>query len=69
VDDRLAAFDGAAKAVGLGHVTVRDLTAPRAEALLLLRPAGEHADGSVFGPQRVHDLRADEAGPSRHQDH
>ena len=69
VHDRRASLDGAPQALGVGHVALHDLAAPRAELVLLLGAACEHADGQLCRAQRVDDLRAHEPGASGDQDH
>ena len=69
MDDGRAALDRPLQALGVGHVALHDLAAPRAELVLLLRPAGQHAHGQLGRPQRVDDLGPYEAGASDNQDH
>ena len=69
MDDGRAPFDRAPQALGVGHVALHDLAAPRAELVLLLRPSGEHAHGQLGRPQGVDDLRPHEPGAPDDEDH
>jgi hypothetical protein len=59
--DRLRALGCAAEALRIRHVAPDDLAAPGLEALLLLRPPRDQADGHVFGAKGVDDVAADES--------
>jgi hypothetical protein len=60
VYDGLGALGGAAQAVGIGHVSLNELAAPRSETLVPLRAACEHANSHILRPERMDDVTTDE---------
>jgi hypothetical protein len=68
VDDGFRAFRGSAEAVGVGHVPLDELAAPCPQALFLLRPPREHANGQVLGAERMDDVAAHEPGAPDDED-
>ena len=71
VDDGLATLDGPAQRRSVGHLALDELAASGFEALrrAALGIADETADRPVLRAQREHDLRPDEPGPTRDQNH
>ena len=71
VDDSLATLDGLAQCRSVGQLALDELAAPGFEVLrrAALGVADETADRPVLRAQRVHDLRPDEPGPTRDQNH
>ena len=63
------AVDGSAQIVRIGDVALDELAAQRAQLRCLARVAHEAAHRSILLAQGLHDVPADEAGPSRDEDH
>ena len=69
VDDRVAARDGRAQALRVGHVSHGQLAAPGLEPLAAAPVADEAADVLAVRTERVHDVPAHEAVPAGDEDH